>query len=300
MGSLRGGLEPPLAAAPATVGFPRRWWQLFAFVFTSGHNGRVSESHTCALLQYDVVKGEVARNEASIHRLLDKIPGSRPLIALVPEAATSNFSHSKADEIAGETWEAVQRLSERCRAEGFSLYGSFVVKDGDGFFNEGLLLRPDGTKEVYRKVHLFEPAGEHTFYREGTGQVVADLGEGLRAGLTICYDLRFPEWVGKLVEKGANALFCVAQWPEPRREHWDTLLKARAIENLCWVAAVNRTGEGPKDRFNGGSAIYSPWGERVAFVPDNEEGIACAVLDLGTVADARHRLPTLGRRFRNG
>ncbi len=255
---------------------------------------------TAAILQYDVVRGDIVRNEQVIGRLLDRLPAARPLVALLPEAATSNFSMTEGGRIASETAGAVERLARRARDQEISLYGSFVVRDGDAFFNEGLLLQPDGSRASYRKVHLFEPAGEHGFYKEGTSQVVAELEGGIRAGLSICYDLRFPEWIGRLVSDGANALFCVAQWPAPRRDHWDTLLKARAIENLSWVVAVNRIGESPRDRFSGGSAIFSPWGERVAFVPDHEEGIAWAVLDAALVEEARIRLPTLARRFRNG
>ncbi len=264
----------------------------------------MSSTHTAAILQYDVIRGDVAKNTATIFRLLDQLPGERPLVALLPEAATSNFSQTEGDRIAAETARVIERLARRAQDQGISIYGSFVVKDaggaGAGFYNEGVLLKPDGARLTYRKVHLFEPAGEHTFYKEGSGQVIADMGDGLKAGLTICYDLRFPEWIGRLVQGGANAIFCVAQWPAPRREHWDALLRARAIENLSWVVAVNRIGDGPRDKFSGGSAIFSPWGERAAYIPDHEEGVVWAALDLGLVDEARTRLPTLARRFRNG
>lgn len=253
---------------------------------------------TAAVLQYDVVRGDVAANERTIFRLLDRLPTERPLVALLPEAASSNFSLTDGDRIAAETERVVERLKGRAKEQGIWLYGSFVKKDGPGFYNEGLLMGPAGELTVYRKVHLFEPAGEHNFYKEGTGQSIVKLGYGITAGLSICYDLRFPEWNGRLVQQGANAIFCIAQWPAPRRDHWDTLLKARAIENLSWVVGVNRTGEGARDKFSGGSAIFSPWGERVAFVPDHEEGIAFAKLDPALVEEARQRLPTLSRRFR--
>jgi predicted amidohydrolase len=128
--------------------------------------------------------------------------------------------------------------------------------------NAAVLFDPSGSiAAVYRKQRLFTYAGEHEVYSPGDGPVVVTI-DGARVGLFICFDLRFPE-LFRAVAPDIDAALIIANWPERRRAHWDILTRARAIENQCYVVAVNRTGTGDDVEYDGGSVAYDPWGEPV-------------------------------------
>jgi predicted amidohydrolase len=115
------------------------------------------------------------------------------------------------------------------------------------------------------------------------------------AGL-ICYDIRFPEWVRKHVLSGAKILFVSAEWPVQRIDHWKVLLRARAIENQCYVAACNRVGYDPDNTFGGSSLIIDPWGEILAEGSLQEE-LVTAVVNLDTVDEVRKQIPIFDDRL---
>jgi predicted amidohydrolase len=126
--------------------------------------------------------------------------------------------------------------------------------------NAAVLFDPTGTvAAIYRKQRLFAYSGEHEVYAAGDGPVVVTI-EGARLGLFVCYDLRFPE-LFRAVAPDMDAALLIANWPERRRAHWDVLTRARAIENQCYMIAVNRTGIGDGVEYDGGSVAYDPWGE---------------------------------------
>ncbi|MDA3005852.1 MAG: carbon-nitrogen hydrolase family protein [Actinomycetota bacterium] len=183
--------------------------------------------------------------------------------------------------------------------------GSILEAIGDGAqaYNTSVAIAPDGRDvAVYRKVHLFDVTVEGREYREsatvqpGEALATADLA-GLRVGLSVCYDLRFPELYRQLAVSGATALAVPANFTVPTGQaHWEVLLRARAIEDQCFVLAAGQcgqhaTGEGAY----GHSMIVDPWGRVLAQVPDGE-GFACADLDLGEQRRVREGLPALGHR----
>jgi predicted amidohydrolase len=128
--------------------------------------------------------------------------------------------------------------------------------------NAAVVFDPAGSvAAIYRKQRLFTYAGEHEVYASGDGPVVLTI-EGARVGLFICFDLRFPE-LFRAVAPDMDAALLIANWPERRRAHWDVLTRARAIENQCYLVAVNRTGVGDGVEYDGGSVAYDPWGEPV-------------------------------------
>ena len=178
-----------------------------------------------------------------------------------------------------------------------------AIGDGERAYNTSVAIAPDGRDvAVYRKVHLFDVTVEARDYREsatvepGDALASADLA-GLRVGLSVCYDLRFPELYRELVADGATALAVPANFTVPTGDaHWQVLLRARAIEDQCFVLAAGQcgrhsTGEGAW----GHSMIVDPWGRVLAEVPDGE-GFACADLDLGAQQDVRGALPALAHR----
>ncbi len=179
------------------------------------------------------------------------------------------------------------------------------VPDDELGANTSVHVGPDGEcKAVYRKIHLFDYVtsdgsryAESSTERPGDETVVSECADGTRIGLTICYDLRFPELYRALALRGARVITVPAAFTLPTtRDHWETLVRARAIENQCFVVAPNQIGEHPGGLRSGGrSLIVDPWGLVLAGAPDAETAIV-AELDFDRVDDVRRRMPVFEHR----
>jgi len=184
------------------------------------------------------------------------------------------------------------------------LIGSFLEQRGEGEkpYNSSVLLSPAGERlAVYRKIHLFDAQVE-TQHRESAttspGEAVVCVQTPVAAmGLSICYDLRFPELFRQLVALGAQLLWTPSAFTwETGRVHWEVLLRARAIENLCWLAAPAQVGQhSPKRKTFGHAMVVDPWGKVVALCEEGE-GMALAKVDLKLLAQVRASLPALKHR----
>jgi predicted amidohydrolase len=175
--------------------------------------------------------------------------------------------------------------------------------DDSRCFNTSVLLGPDGAcRATYRKIHLFDidvdagPADrESARVARGDRAVTADV-DGLTLGLTVCYDLRFPELYRTLALRGATILTVPASFTERTgRDHWEVLLRARAIENGAWVIAPAQIGGPPGQRSYGRSMVVDPWGTVIAQAPD-VVGIVRAQIDPERVAAVRRQIPSLANR----
>jgi deaminated glutathione amidase len=164
---------------------------------------------------------------------------------------------------------------------------------------------PDGeVRAVYRKIHLFDVEVGGRVYREsdtdepGDEIVLSELGDGIGLGMTVCYDLRFPELYRILAVRGARVLAVPSAFTLPTtRAHWEPLVRARAIENQCFVVAANQVGRHPGDYESGGhSLIVDPWGEVLAQAGEEDEAVIVADLDLGRQDEVRATLPALANR----
>jgi predicted amidohydrolase len=185
------------------------------------------------------------------------------------------------------------------------LAGSFTELRPDGSRqNTSLHIGPDGEiAAIYRKIHMFDVTVEGLEYREsehedaGAEIVVARTGEGLELGMSVCYDLRFPELYRILALRGARVLMVPAAFTlATTRDHWEVLLRARAIENQAFVIAANQIGENVPGRFSGGrSMIIDPWGVVLAQATDTV-GVIVADLDLARLEAIRSTLPSLANR----
>ncbi|HXR13547.1 MAG TPA: carbon-nitrogen hydrolase family protein [Solirubrobacteraceae bacterium] len=183
--------------------------------------------------------------------------------------------------------------------------GSFTELTADGRRqNTSLHIGPDGEiRAVYRKIHMFDVTVDGLEYREseheepGEEIVVSRTDDGLELGMTICYDLRFPELYRILALRGARVLVVPAAFTlATTRDHWEALLRARAIENQAFVIAANQIGENEPGRFSGGrSMIVDPWGVVLAQATD-AVGVIVADLDLGRLEAIRSSLPSLANR----
>lgn len=196
-------------------------------------------------------------------------------LVVLPEVFTTGFCATARSyaEIAGGF--AYQWMAKQAQKLGAVVTGSLVVQEGENYFNRLVWMRPDGTYTHYDKRHLFRMAGEHTRYACGTQRVIVEL-HGWKILPMICYDLRFPVWSRNRGDY--DLVLYVANWPSARALHWNCLLQARAIENLSYVAGVNRVGFDEKHQhYAGDSAIYGPAGETL--LHSQEAGCLNAILD---------------------
>ena len=192
-------------------------------------------------------------------------------------------AQSRAEQMNGPS---VKWMREIAADKNIYLCGSLVIEANGHFFNRFVLMRPDGAYDHYDKRHLFRLADEHRFYSAGTDAVTFDIN-GFRVCPMICYDLRFPVWSRN--RDRYDLLLYVANWPAPRHLAWETLIRARAIENMSYVAAVNRIGKDAKNNsYSGGSAIIDFLGKDLANVGSGN-GAATETLNLATLEKYRRK-----------
>lgn len=230
-----------------------------------------------------------AQNRAHLSALMR---GAGPTdLFVLPETFTTGFLGEMPEEDGGDEGPegpTAGWLRAEAASHDAAVCGSAVIRDRAGRRNRFLFAAPDGTLHHYDKKHLFGFAGEDQRYVAGEERVLFEHA-GWRVCPQVCYDLRFPVWCR--VRDDYDLLIFVANWPAPRIGAWDALLRARAIENQCYVVAVNRVGEdGRGHAYPGHSAIYDPLGEAVV-APWGEEGCRSAAIDLGRVRDVRRDFP---------
>jgi deaminated glutathione amidase len=205
----------------------------------------------------------------------------------------------------------MERLSGLARRYGIMLHGGSMLEaappgqDEDRVYNTAVLFDSSGQLVArYRKIHLFDavPRDDAPPYRESATTAAGDAivsaeVDGLRLGLVICYDLRFPELFRALALRGAEVFALPAAFTrETGRDHWEPLIRARAIENGCFVVAAAQTGAHPPARMtHGHSMIVDPWGDVLAQAGDAPD-VLFAEIDLARVADVRRRIPSLANR----
>lgn len=246
-----------------------------------------------ALVQMDLAWEDFAGNHRRARARLERARDGGARLALLPEMFNTGFSMSP-DRVAQPPGGQTESfLREAARDLGIWVLGSVPEAGTPRARNVAILAGPDGTLAKYAKIHPFTFGGEDRVYAGGD-RVVTLAVEGVRVTPFVCYDLRFPEPF-RLAAEETDLFAVVANWPEPRREHWRTLLRARAIENLAFVAGLNRVGEGAKLRYAGDSVVVSPWGE-VLVEGGAEDQVLFADVDPAAVRDARAKFPVLADR----
>lgn len=210
-------------------------------------------------------------------------------LIVVPEMFTTGFSMNAAalaEETEGKTLEWMRETANVYQAV---VTGSFIVQEQEQYFNRLLWVRPDGSYATYDKKHLFRMAKEHHTYAAGKGKLLVEL-KGWNVCPLVCYDLRFPVW-SRNSANGYDLLLYVANWPKPRSLAWRTLLQARAIENICFVAGVNRVGtDGNGLPYSGDSAIIHPKGYKLLETTE-QEGIHTVTLSRQELMEFREAFP---------
>jgi len=253
-------------------------------------------------------RDDKAANLETAERLIAQAASTGADVVVLPEKwngiGDAAFYHSSAESIDGG--ESVAAMSAWSRSHGITLVGGSIVELREGRekrSNTSLVFDSDGEiVAIYRKIHLFDVEVGGVVYREseseepGEEAVVAD-AEDWRVGLSVCYDVRFPELYRILALEGAQLVTVPAHFTTPTgKDHWQVLLRARAIENQFYVAAAAQIGETlPGKPAYGRSLIVDPWGLVLAQAPD-EEAVISAELDRAHLDDIRAKLPSLANR----
>ena len=241
------------------------------------------------VIQEDIVWKDVAANISRIERLLDE--AERSDIYLLPEMCTTGFCMQPQ----GVAEEGNGSLSvETIRKKAVELDAAIalpVMTHIDGkFYNRIYFITPDGVSGHYDKCNLFEYSGEDKVFEAGKARPVWEW-RGIRIRPAICYDLRFPVWSRNRGDY--DMMIYVASWPITRVSAWKSLLIARAIENQCYVAGVNRVGTDPSCEYCGGSVVIDPYGKRIAACAKGEECEATAEVDMESLRAFREKFPVL-------
>ncbi len=248
-----------------------------------------------ALLQTEIVWEDT---QANFDLLAPQIAAAKQAgadLVLLPEMFACGFSMNAAAICEAPDGPTARFLVEQAAQNELWVGGSFPRRGAEGQkpSNHFCVAGPQGQRHGYDKIHPFTFASEHEHYRAGEAFATVEIA-GARCTLFVCYDLRFADEFWRTA-KDTDAFLIVANWPEKRREHWRTLLRARAIENQAYVAAVNRVGEGNGLAYAGDSAVIDPWGA-VLCEASRDATMLLAEIDPARVADARARFPVLADR----
>ena len=252
---------------------------------------------TISLGQMDVKLGDPATNWRTVQTMTAVAKQRGSDLVVFPELWSTGYDLENAASYATPTDAGLfAQVSTLAQTHQIDILGSCLSLLGeDKFGNTAVYFAADGRSlGQYSKLHLFRLMQEEQFLTAGSEPTLIETEWG-KAGLTICYDLRFPELFRHYALAGAQLVFVPAEWPHPRLAHWRTLLRARAIENQMFVVACNRVGNSKNTDFFGHSCILDPWGEIVMEAGEDEQ-LVTAVIDIDKVAEVRSKIPVFSDR----
>jgi len=254
----------------------------------------MQNSLKASAIQFNLTLGDIEVNLGKALAALDRVRGLGARLAVMPEMWSSGYDYKRLAVLADHTPQIVQQLCDKTATSGMVVVGSLAERVEDKIFNTAFVIDRGAVVGTYRKLHLFSTMQEDRFLTAGGETLVVETSVG-RLGVAICYDLRFPELFRKLALEGAEIICLPAEWPKPRQEHWDTLLRARAIENQLFLVAANCCGVQGKLDFFGHSQLVSPLGNLLA-IAGEEETELLAEFDFAEMAKYRAQIDTLGDR----
>jgi predicted amidohydrolase len=253
-----------------------------------------------AILQVATELGNPKANRSKLEAAIEKAKIFQAEVIVFPETWNVGFIPNNITELSGNESESLDLQWMILMAKQYQVHlvgGSIAVYDEQkkGLHNRSYVIQRSGHIVAhYDKIHLFSPGKEADFFQQGARIVTFEL-EGIRCGVQICYDIRFPELSRAMALKGVQVMFTPAQWPHPRSQHWMTLNQARAIENQMFVVAANGCGRAGKVISCGHSLICDPWGEIMTQAKE-EETILVSKLEITQVAEVRGKIPVFSDR----
>jgi predicted amidohydrolase len=243
-----------------------------------------------ALTQYSPDWEAKEANKEKIISLLNEVDEAELLI--FPEMTLTGFtmkSKEMSETIQGDSF---RFFSSIAKEKSVNIFAGIIERRKNLLYNTLIHIKPDGELcKLYRKIHPFTYSGENKYFDAGVKPAYTKI-KNWKIGLSICYDLRFPELYRKYGKRKTHLIVNIANWPDTRIEHWRTLLKARAIENQCYVAGVNRVGKDPKLNYVGFSSVFDPMGKEIAAI-ENDERVIIVDIEKNYVDEVRKKFPFL-------
>lgn len=246
-----------------------------------------------ALVQTSLAWEDPKANRAELDAKLEALTSDIDLIVL-PEMFTTGFTMSPKNIEKEEGQRTLAWMQQKAKEKDVAMAGSIVFFENDAYTNRLLFVEPDGKTSIYDKRHTFTLAGEDKVYQAGKERLIVNY-KGFKICPMICYDLRFPVWARNTEDY--DILIYVANWPEPRITAWDTLLKARAIENMTYCIGVNRIGSDEVGhKYPGHSVVFDGLGKELVF--SAKEEIVTTSLSKKHIHEVRNKLKFLNDRDR--
>lgn len=243
-----------------------------------------------SLVQADILWEDKRGNFGILENLITPL-FNRTDIIILPEMFNTGFSMNP--DVLGEAQEGetLNWMNTTARKGNFGVCGSYIVREGTNCYNRWIFVSPDGSFRHYNKRHLFTMGSENKHLTPGREKIVFSFRD-VKISPFICYDLRFPVWSRSNDE--VDLIIYSSNWPTARKEVWDTLTKARAIENQCYVAAVNRIGtDGNKVAHCGESRIIHPYGNVIVTAGPDSECVITGEISANELKDFRRKFPVL-------
>lgn len=256
-----------------------------------------------AIAQIDVVQGDFEQNLNSVERYARDAKLGGAEVVIFPEMFLCGFNYKKNVEfLKANGTLAESQLCEIAKNNNICICGSIPhLEGGDDLpTNRFIFISQNGEiASTYDKIHLFSVFSENKYVKAGDEIVVANTPFG-KIGFAVCYDIRFPDIFVRMAKRGAKVIIISSAFPHPRSEHWRILSRARAIENQCFVVAVNRAGTenfGKNSvKYFGMSAVIDPWGTVLAEAPQDTETLIFADINLDEVDNIRNQIPAFQDR----
>jgi len=249
-----------------------------------------------ALAQMDLVLGEPDQNFRKAENWINKASNEGADLILLPELWASGFDLKNIQTYAAPLNEGDFAKMKLMAVENkIMVGGSLIEQDKNYFYNTFVLFDKIGDViNSYRKIHLFRMLNEEQYFKPGNQLIISDTDWG-KIGLAVCYDLRFPDMFRAYGVKGVEIILIVGEWAQKRISHWCDLLRARAIENQCFIAAVNKSGISKGENLGGFSAVINPMGEYLT-QGNNQEELLFAEINLDEVSKIRRWMPVFEER----
>ncbi|OBQ57278.1 amidohydrolase [Tamlana sp. s12] len=246
-------------------------------------------------IQADLVWENPKQNRAAFSKHFESLSDDTDLVVL-PEMFSTGFTMHAAEVAETMEGETVSWLKHMASTYNTAITGSLVISEDDNYYNRLLFVEPSGKITYYNKRHTFTLVGEEQTYTAGAEKIILDY-KGWKICPLICYDLRFPVWARNTEDY--DLLIYVANWPKPRILAWDTLLKARAIENMSYCIGVNRVGiDGVNAVYSGHSAAYDVLGNLISELRPNEISVETVTLEKRHIEAYRNKFKFLNDQDR--
>lgn len=247
--------------------------------------------HRIALAQMKIDYTETSANIKTGLAMIHSAINSNCSVVVLPELWSTGFQLEKRSEFSRVNLELIEELRTISTEGQIEIIGSYI-HNNNGYHNDFISIQPNSLEYHYAKIHLFPALQEPVFLEPGNSICVFPSSLG-QAGASICFDLRFPDHFQQLFTQGAQYHIIPSHWPQERINHWNILLKARAIETLSYVIAVNSTGRSRSVDFGGHSSIISPDGEIILQAAGTKEDVFIADIDESLITTTRNRYPFL-------